>query len=80
MDGATTFGLNALLNICLSLACIAFSLRVLINLRIEKWLRVKKPAQARMLLILLSIVLGHQLATFFIDYLGWFRLFSQIFV
>jgi uncharacterized integral membrane protein (TIGR02327 family) len=80
MDGAAALGANALLNICLSLVCIIFSLRVLRNIQFEKWLRVKTPEQARFLLVLLSIALGHQLATFFIDYLGWFRLAGQLFV
>lgn len=80
MDGATAFGFHALMNICLSLICIIFCWRVLINVRFEDWLRVKKPIHARLLLILLSIVFGHQLATFFIDYLGWSRLLSQLFM
>lgn len=80
MDGATVLGMNALINIGLSLICIVFSWRVLINIRLEDWLRVKKPVHAKLLLILLSIVFGHQLATFFIDYLGWSRLVSQMFM
>jgi len=80
MEGATSIGINALINICLSLLCIVFSWQVLIHFRFEEWMRVKKPIYAKLLLIILSIVVGHQLAMFFIDYLGWSRLISQIFL
>lgn len=80
MDGATSLAVNALINICFSLICIVFSWRILINIRFEEWMRIKKPIYTKLLLILLSIALGHQLATFFIDYLGWSRLISQVFV
>jgi|GEM_PF-878651 len=80
MEGATSIGVNALINICLSLLCIVFSWQILINFRFEEWMRVKKPIYAKLLLIMLSIVLGHQLAMFFIDYLGWSRLISQAFL
>lgn len=80
MDGATTLGINALINICLSLLCIVFSWRILINIRFEEWMRIKKPIYTKLLVIVLSIAVGHQLATFFIDYFGWSRLISQIFL
>lgn len=80
MDGATSIGINALINICLSLLCIVFSWQVLIQFRFEEWMRVKKPIYVKLLMVLLSIVVGHQLAMFFIDYLGWSRLISQVFL
>ncbi|MBA4495974.1 DUF1146 family protein [Paenactinomyces guangxiensis] len=79
MGGAALFGLNALINICLSLVCIVVCWWVLMGIRIEMVMRVKRTAQAKALMIILSIILGHQLATFLIDYLSWSRSISQLF-
>lgn len=72
-----TLGVSALINLCISLVCIVFAWRVLWNVKLEKWLRVPNPSQARALLILLSIAIGHQVARFLIDYLDWSRLIGQ---
>ncbi|RAL24590.1 DUF1146 family protein [Thermoflavimicrobium daqui] len=80
MDGVTHLGVTALINIILSLSCIVFCWSILSNITIGKWIQAKKPFQMRILMLILSIVLGHQLATFFIDYLDWTRLISQLFI
>jgi uncharacterized integral membrane protein (TIGR02327 family) len=79
VDGATSFGVTALVNIILSLVSIAFSWWALTNLRLDVFMRQPKSVQAKALMILLSVVLGHGLASFLIDYMGWSRLISQLF-
>ncbi|OYD08026.1 DUF1146 family protein [Paludifilum halophilum] len=80
MDEATGFfGVTALINILLSLASIGFSWWVLTNLRLDLFLKEPKGAQAKALYIILSIVLGHSLASFLIDYTSWSRMVGQLF-
>ncbi|MDN4592763.1 DUF1146 family protein [Polycladomyces subterraneus] len=79
VDGATSLGVTALVNIILSLVSIAFSWWALTNLRLDVFMRQPKSMQAHALMILLSVVLGHGLASFLIDYMGWSRLISQLF-
>lgn len=80
MDSTMHLGINALVNLLISMVCIVFCWRILLNVRIEQLLRVKTPALARGLLLLLSVVLGHNLATFFINYLQWSSLLSHLVV
>lgn len=79
MEGAANFGVAALVNIVISLLSISFTWWLLLQLKVEELLKVRQPFPARMLYIFLSIVFGHQLAEFFIDYLGWSRLLSHLF-
>ncbi|MGI6127610.1 MAG: DUF1146 family protein [Planifilum sp.] len=79
MDGAVSLGFTALINIVLTLAGIGFSWWLLMNVRLDLFMRDPKGPQAKALLVVLSIVLGHGLATFVSDYLGWSRLLSQLF-
>jgi uncharacterized integral membrane protein (TIGR02327 family) len=80
MDGTTHLGVVALINIILSLCSIVFCWSIISNLRLEQWMKSLKASQSRILILILSIVLGHQLATFFIDYLGWSRLIGNLFI
>lgn len=80
MEGTSAFGINALINLSLSLISIVICWRVLLNVKIENWLRIRTPAIVRAVLILFSVILGHLLASFFIDYLTWTRQISQMFI
>jgi uncharacterized integral membrane protein (TIGR02327 family) len=79
MEGATLLGISSLINICVSLLCIVISWWVLLGVRIEAVIRPKRTAHAKALMIILSIVLGHNLATFLIDYLSWSKMIGQLF-
>lgn len=79
MDGATQLALSGLVNIFLSIIGIVFVWWILMGMRIEQLFKKNQVVQARALMIVLSIVLGHQLASFFIDYISWSRLISQLF-
>ncbi len=79
MDGSTHLGVVALINIIVSLCSIVFCWSIISNLRLEQWIKTLKASQVRVLTLILSIVLGHQLATFFIDYLSWSRLIGNLF-
>lgn len=79
MNGMTQLALSGLINIFISIVCIAIVWWILLGMRIELLFKSNQVVQARALMILLSIVLGHQLASFFIDYLSWSRLITQLF-
>lgn len=79
MNGMTQLALTGLINIFISIVCIAIVWWILLGMRIELLFKSNQVVQARALMILLSIVLGHQLASFFIDYLSWSRLITQLF-
>ncbi|EGK10712.1 DUF1146 family protein [Kroppenstedtia eburnea] len=79
MDGATQFAVSALVNILTSLICITLSWWVLQNVRLDLFLRQPGGIQGKLLQVLLAIVLGHGLAVFFIDYLGWSGMIGQLF-
>lgn len=78
MDG-TVLATNALLNIILSLICISICWWVLMGVRLEVLIRPKRVAQGRLFALILAIVFGHSLATFFIDYMSWTRWLSGFF-
>ncbi len=79
MDGATEFAVSALVNILTSLICITLSWWVLQNVRFDLFLREPGGIQGKALQVILAIVLGHGLATFFIDYMGWSGMIRQLF-
>lgn len=80
MEGAALLGAQALINICISLISIVFCWWILTGIRIEAMIKTKRNTHAKALMIVLSIVLGHNLASFLIDYLGWSRMLSHLFV
>jgi uncharacterized membrane protein YwzB len=77
MEQTTALGVSALTNIIFSLALIAFTWWVLLRVRIEAILKIKEPWFAFIVMMMLSIVIGHQLALFFINYLDWAQIISQ---
>jgi uncharacterized integral membrane protein (TIGR02327 family) len=68
-----------LLSIVLSVAFIGLSWWALQAFRFEKILHRPNSAQAKLLQIFLSIVLGYELSRFFLDYLGWSLVFGNLF-
>jgi uncharacterized integral membrane protein (TIGR02327 family) len=79
MDGATGYAVHSLVNIVISLICITISWWVLLNVRLDLFLRDPRNIQAKALHIVLAIVLGHGLATFIIHYSDWSRAISLFF-
>lgn len=74
-----SFALSGVLNIVLVLVCIALAWWSLQSFRFDLFLKNPKGAQAKMLLILLSIALGYGVASFFIAYFGWATLLKELF-
>lgn len=79
MDGATGFGVTALVNILITLFCIGVCWWVLMNLRLDLFLKDPKGVKAKVFYVILSIVLGHGLASFLIDYFGWSGMLRYLF-
>ncbi|HZG83211.1 MAG TPA: DUF1146 family protein [Brevibacillus sp.] len=67
------------LSIILSIIFIGLSWWALQSIRFEKILKRPNGAQAKLLQIFLSIVIGYELSRFFLDYLGWSMVFGNLF-
>ncbi|GEN34424.1 DUF1146 family protein [Aneurinibacillus danicus] len=68
-----------IINILLSLVFIALSFWALQAFRFDLFVSNPKGPQSKLLQILLSIVIGHNVASFFADYFGWTQLLRQFF-
>ncbi|EST55324.1 membrane protein [Brevibacillus panacihumi W25] len=71
--------LYGFLSIILSIIFIGLSWWALQSIRFEKILKRPNGAQAKLLQIFLSIVIGYELSRFFLDYLGWSMVFGNLF-
>ncbi|MBP1992609.1 DUF1146 family protein [Paenibacillus eucommiae] len=76
---ATGASYSVIINIAIYLLCIALSWWALQEFRFDVLLKRPKSAPAIMLQILLSIALGHLVASFFIQYLNFSVGLNQIF-
>jgi uncharacterized integral membrane protein (TIGR02327 family) len=73
------YGQEALLSILSHLVFIAVTWWALQSINFEKFLRKNRVAQARMLYVLVSIVIGSIVGNFFLDYLFWSKQLPLIF-
>lgn len=62
---------NGLTYVLVLLVCIVLSWWGLQQLRLEVFLKNPKSTPAKILLIFLSVALGHQVTSFLYDYLQW---------
>jgi len=65
------FAYTSLFGILLTIISIGFSWWALQAIRFDIFTHHPSSAQTKILQIILSIVIGYQLAQFFLDYLGW---------
>lgn len=68
---SSAIGTSGLISMIVSLLCVAISWWALQNLKLDLVIRYPKSPQGRLLHLLLAIVLGHFVAGFLLDYLGW---------
>lgn len=78
-DVAQYASMMNMMNIVVYIVCIGLAWWALQAFRFDILLKRPKGAQAIMLQILLSIGLGHLVASFFIQYLGLSMSFSKMF-
>ncbi|MDN4620345.1 DUF1146 family protein [Paenibacillus sp. PsM32] len=71
VDTVSAVGVNGLLSIFISLLCIGLSWWALQNLKLDLLIRYPKSAAGKLLHLLLSIVLGHFVSNFLLDYIRW---------
>ncbi|BCG61379.1 DUF1146 family protein [Paenibacillus sp. URB8-2] len=67
----SSIGISGLMSMIVSLLCVALSWWALQNLKLDLIIRYPKSPQGRLLQLLLAIVLGHFVAGFLLDYLGY---------
>ncbi|MFE4712109.1 MULTISPECIES: DUF1146 family protein [Bacillales] len=68
---SSAIGRSGLVSMVVSLLCVVLSWWALQNLKLDLIIRYPKSPQSRLLHLLLAIVLGHFVAGFLLDYLGW---------
>lgn len=73
------FGQQALLSIISHLVFIALAWWALQAVNYEKFIRAGRVFQARVLVVILSIVIGTIVSNFFLDYLRWSQQLPLIF-
>ncbi|WP_249901091.1 DUF1146 family protein [Paenibacillus sp. PK3_47] len=78
-DLSSTIGTNGLVAMIVSLLCVVLSWWALQNLKLDLVIRYPKSPQGRLLHLLLAIVLGHFVAGFLLDYLGWSGMIRNMF-
>ncbi|MDT3417816.1 putative integral membrane protein (TIGR02327 family) [Brevibacillus aydinogluensis] len=66
-------------SIILTVLFIALSWWALQAIRFDLFLKKPDGAQAKLLQILLSLVIGYEVARFFLDYLSWSLIIGQVF-
>jgi uncharacterized integral membrane protein (TIGR02327 family) len=76
---SSAIGSSSLISMVVSLVCVALSWWALQNLKLDLVIRYPKSPQGRLLHLLLAIVLGHFVAGFLLDYLGWSGLIARMF-
>jgi uncharacterized integral membrane protein (TIGR02327 family) len=74
-----SLGLTAIVNIVLTLAGIALCWWALQSVKFDLFLSNPQGVQAKVLIIVLSIVLGHGITRFLSDYAGWSQMLTQLF-
>jgi uncharacterized integral membrane protein (TIGR02327 family) len=67
----TQVGVQGLIFITVSILCIAISGWALQSFKFDLFVKQPKGPQAKALHIILSIVIGYQLAGFIMDYIEW---------
>lgn len=75
---ARTAAISGVVNIVITILCIWAAWWAMQSFRFDVFLRDPKGSKAKMLMILLSIVLGHGVARFIIDYLQWSLLLGDL--
>lgn len=76
---SSAIGSSSLISMVVSLVCVVLSWWALQNLKLDLVIRYPKSPQGRLLHLLLAIVLGHFVAGFLLDYLGWSGLIARMF-
>ncbi|WP_235946220.1 DUF1146 family protein [Saccharibacillus alkalitolerans] len=67
-------GISGILSMAISLGCIILAWWALQNLKLDLFIRHPQSPQGKMLHVLLAIVLGHFVANFILEYIGWSQL------
>jgi len=75
----SSMGINGLIFIIVTIACIGISWWALQAFKFDLFVNRPKGAQAKGLQIILSVVIGYQLARFILDYAQWSSLLRWMF-
>ncbi|WP_025025738.1 DUF1146 family protein [Caldalkalibacillus mannanilyticus] len=74
-----TLGVNAIISMLLSIFFIGVSWWALQAFKFDLFIRNKNGTQAKLLQLIIAIVLGYGVTSFFMDYLKWSALLKYIF-
>jgi|DewCreStandDraft_1066081.scaffolds.fasta_scaffold00025_155 uncharacterized integral membrane protein (TIGR02327 family) len=72
-------GVSGLFNVLITVICIWIAWWALQGFRFDIFMRNPGGPQAKVLLIMISIILGYLVSSFIIDYLQWSLLLKELF-
>ncbi|PXW92040.1 putative integral membrane protein (TIGR02327 family) [Streptohalobacillus salinus] len=72
-------GTQAIVNIISHFIFIIFTWRALQSLRVDQLIKKHKVAEARLLMVFLTITIGSTVSHFFIDLMQWFQQLGYLF-
>lgn len=72
-------GISGLVQMIVTLSCIALSWWALRNVKLDLFIRHPKDGPGKMLHLLLAIVLGRAVSLFFLDYWDWTQSLRYLF-
>ncbi len=72
-------GLTGLLNIMITVICIWVAWWAMQGFRFDIFMRNPTGRRAKVLMIMISIIMGYLVASFIIDYLQWSLVLKQLF-
>ncbi|TVX89482.1 DUF1146 family protein [Paenibacillus agilis] len=70
-DVSMTAGMSGIVNMVVALLCIAISWWALQHVKLDLFIKYPQGPQGRVIRLLLAIIMGRAVASFFIDYLTW---------
>lgn len=74
-----SFGQQAIVHIIVHITFIAITWWALQALKFELFVKNAQSAQAKTLMILLTIAIANLVSTFFLDYLNWSKMLKYLF-
>jgi len=77
-NAARSAGIASVSYIILTIVCIWAAWWALQGFRLDLFMRQPKGMQAKLLMIMLSIVIGYSVAKFIIDYMAWSMLLKWL--
>ena len=74
----SSLGWNGLLSISITIGSILLAWFLLQELKLDSWFKQPRGSRARVLIAVLSVIMGHAFARFLLDYLSWTKMLKLL--